>query len=83
MCSNLNPSGCHQLESRVRSKVHARVRRGADRKGQECTSLAAYSTKEIGRLLTMEQTSLPTRRRYGYNHYGSFHSYSLATCLFL
>jgi hypothetical protein len=44
MCSNLNPSGCHPLESRVRSKVHAQVRGGADRKGLECTSLAAYST---------------------------------------
>ncbi len=65
MCSNLNPSDCHPLESRVRSKVHARVRRGADRKGQECTSLAAYSTCSI-RLLRAHfevSCSLPIPQR--------------------
>lgn len=36
MRSNLNLSGCHQLESRVRSKVHARFGGGQTEKEQPC-----------------------------------------------
>jgi len=34
MCTNLNLSSCHQLESRVRSKVHARFGEGPTEKGR-------------------------------------------------
>ena len=56
--------------------MHAQVRGGADRKGQQCTSLAAYSTREIDMMPTMEQAFLPENPRGEYNQQGLYYSYS-------
>ena len=36
MCKNLNPSGCHQLESRMRLKVQVRFAGSQTEKEQQC-----------------------------------------------